>query len=598
MAKEPLQMTTEIPSPESRSVESNSFGAEPKYDDTPIPKASLSHRIIDGFRRDPNLRATPRGVIGANGKVYDVEAANQATADSPLLRKLKGRHLQMIAIGGSIGTGLFVASGKSLSNGGPASVLIAYSLIGIMLFCTVQALGEMAVLFPVAGSFSAYSTRFLDPAWGFAMGWNYAMQWLVVLPLEVVAAAITVQYWGSQISPAVWVTIFLTLIIGINLFGVRGYGEAEFIFSIVKIIAVIGFILLGIVLDIGGGPDASYIGGRYWNNPGAFNNGFKGLCSVFVTAAFAFAGTELVGLAAAETANPRKSLPTAIKQVFWRITLFYIVSLTLVGLLIPYDDRRLIGSSASDAKASPFVIAIENAGIKVLDSVMNVVIMIAVISVGNSSVYGSSRTLAALAEQDQAPKIFAYIDKQGRPLVSILLASALGFLAFLATTDKEQDAFLWMQALSGLSSIFTWGSICLAHIRFRRAWKKQGRKLEELAFRSQAGVLGSWLGFIFNVLVLIAQFWVGFAPVPGSDGKRIEGASNLAQNFFQAYLAAPVVLAFYIGYKIYYRTPFMRSAHMDLQTGVRELNLQELLAEEEVERAAWPKWKKGYKLLC
>lgn len=467
-----------------------------------------------------------------------------------------------------------------------------------MLFCTVQALGEMAVLLPVAGSFSAYSTRFLDPAWGFAMGWNYALQWLVVLPLEVVAAAITVEYWGSAISPAAWVAIFLVIIISINLFGVKGYGEAEFVFSIVKVVAVTGFILLGIILDIGGGPDASYIGGKNWISPGAFNNGFKGLCSVFVTAAFAFAGTELVGLAAAETANPRKSLPTAVKQVFWRIALFYIVSLTLVGLLVPYDDHRLIGSSDADATASPFVIAIQNAGIKVLPSIMNVVIMIAVLSVGNSAVYGSSRTLAALAEQGQAPRIFAYIDRRGRPIVAIMSASALGFLAFLAASSKEEEAFLWMQALSGLSSIFTWGSICLAHIRFRRAWKKQGHTLDELAFRSQAGVLGSWIGFIFNVLVLIAQFWTGIAPVPASNGTRIIGAAALTKNFFAAYLAVPVVLAFYIPYKFYYKTPFMRCRDMDLQTGVRELNLQELLAEEEVERAAWPKWKKTYKFLC
>ena len=468
----------------------------------------------------------------------------------------------------------------------------------MMLFCTVQALGEMAVIFPVAGSFSAYSTRFLDPAWGFAMGWNYALQWLVVLPLEIVAAAITVNYWDNSVSPAAWVAIFLVLIISINLFGVRGYGEAEFVFSIVKVIAVIGFILLGIILDIGGGPGGSYLGGKYWHSPGAFNNGFKGLCSVFVTAAFAFAGTELVGLAAAETANPRKSLPTAVKQVFWRIALFYIVSLTLVGLLVPYNDQRLIGSSASDAKASPFVIAIQNAGIKVLPSVMNVVIMIAVISVGNSAVYGSSRTLAALAEQGQAPMIFAYIDKQGRPIIAILLASALGFLAFLAASDKEEDAFLWMQALSGLSSIFTWGSICLAHIRFRRAWKMSGRKLEQLAFRSQAGVVGSWIGFLFNILVLIAQFWTGIAPIPSSDGKYITGAAARTKNFFAGYLAVPVVLAFYIPYKTYYNTPFVRCKDMDLVTGQRELNLSELLAEEEVEKAAWPKWKKAYKFLC
>ena len=353
--------------------------------------------------------------------------------------------------------------------------------------------------------------------------------------------------------------------------------------------------ILGITLDCGGGPRGGYIGGKYWRNPGAFHNGFKGLCSTFVTAAFAFAGTELVGLAAAETANPRKSLPTAVKQVFWRICLFYIVSLSLVGLLVPYTDGRLLSAtSSSDAKASPFVIAITDAGISALGSVMNLVIMVSVLSVGNSSIFGSSRTLAALADQGMAPKLFAYIDRRGRPLFSILLASVMGFLAFLAASSKEELAFTWMIALSGLSSIFTWGSICLAHIRFRRAWKLQGHSLDELAFRSQPGLIGSWIGFIFNILVLITQFWTGFAPV----GYKEESNSALTETFFEAYLAAPIVLTFYITYKLYYRTPFMRAEDMDLRTGIRELNLAELVAEERAERANWPKWKKAYKFLC
>ncbi|TQS31754.1 hypothetical protein Golomagni_07953, partial [Golovinomyces magnicellulatus] len=201
--------------------------------------------------------------------------------------------------------------------------------------------------------------------------------------------------------------------------------------------------LLGIVLNCGGTPDRGYIGGEYWRNPGAFHNGFKGLCSVFVTAAFAFTGTELVGLAAAETANPRKSLPTAIKQVFWRITLFYIVALTLVGLLVPYTDPRLLGDNEStvDIAASPFVIAIEEAGIEILPSVMNAVILVAVLSVGNSAVFGSSRTLAALANLNQAPKILGYVDRKGRPLVAIIVASAVGLLAYLADV-KHQSTVL------------------------------------------------------------------------------------------------------------------------------------------------------------
>ena len=316
---------------------------------------------------------------------------------------------------------------------------------------------------------------------------------------------------------------------------------------------------------------------------------------MFITAAFAFAGTELVGLAAAETTNPRKSLPTAVKQVFWRICLFYIVSLTLIGLLVPHTDSRLIGSTSQvDAHASPFVIAINNAGLRGLDSVMNVVIMIAVLSVGNSSIYGSSRTLAALAEQRQAPQIFAYIDKRGRPLVAIAVASVVGLLAFLAASPQQDTAFTWMLALSGLSSIFTWASICLSHIRFRKAWAQQGHSLDELAFRSQPGVVGSWIGFIFNILVLVAQFWTGFAPVGHEQKSPLQNTSN----FFEAYLAAPLVLAFYIPYKLWFKTPFMKCMDMDLRTGMRELDLGELLAEERAERASWPRWKKAYKYLC
>lgn len=225
---------------------------------------------------------------------------------------------------------------------------------------------------------------------------------------------------------------------------------------------------------------------------------------------------------------------------------------------------------------------------------MNVVILIAVLSVGNSSVFGSSRTLAALAEQGQAPKILGYIDRKGRPLVAIGVASAIGLVAYAADSGVEGTVLNWMLALSALSSIFTWGSICLAHIRFRQAWKLQGHSLDELAFRSQSGVIGSWIGFLFNCLVLVAQFWVGAWPV----GYGADGGAGQANNFFLNYLAAPIVIIFYLGYKIWFKTPFMRCKDMDLQTGVRELNLPELLAEERAEMAAWPRWKKAYKLVC
>ncbi|KAK0667579.1 amino acid permease-domain-containing protein [Cercophora samala] len=633
---------------------------------------------VNSFRRDPGRRITPATVVqsvggsnrsstvvgggssrssrvGGGGRgsgekerhYFDLHAANFNTANTQLSRELKGRHLQMIALGGTIGTGLFVASGSTLTAGGPASMLLAYAFIGGMLYCTMQALGELAVAFPVAGSFSAYSTRFLDPALGFSMGWNYALQWLVCLPLEIIAASMTVNYWNGDIHRSVFVTIFLVAIVVINLLGVKGYGEAEFIFSVLKVIAVIGFVLLGCVINVGGFPDEGYIGGKFWKDPGAFNNGFKGFCTIFVTAAFAFTGIELVGLAAAEAVNPRKSLPTAIKQVFWRITLFYLISLTLVGLLVPYNHPDLLGAeSFADASSSPFVIAIESAGITILPGIMNAVILVAVVSVGNSSVFGSSRTLAALADQGQAPKILGYVDRRGRPLISILVASAFGLLGYLADLDQPTEILNWLLAMTGLSSIFTWASICLAHIRFRKAWAVQGRSLDELSYLSQAGVTGSWIGLFLNVLVLIAQFWTAAWPIPptlpdpdavddystapeGSHravpttptgngiGVTISSRLDVVHNFFLQCSCVPIIVLFWAGYKVWYRTRVVRLDEIDLDTGRRRAGVvyfrdpkgkrslpafsvgkRELEWEEERERRRMPRWKRVYRFLC
>lgn len=352
------------------------------------------------------------------------------------------------------------------------------------------------------------------------------------------------------------------------------------------------------MINIGGTPTEGYIGGKYWQDPGAFHNGFKGLCSVFVTAAFAFAGTELVGLAAAETANPRKSLPTAIKQVFWRISLFYIVALTLVGLLVPYDNPRLLGAqNSADASASPFVIAIESAGSTVLPGIMNGVILVSVLSVGNSAVYGSSRTLAALADQGQAPKIFGYVDRRGRPLVAVLFASALGLLAYLADAKVQDDFFDWLLAISGLSSLFTWGSICLAHIRFRKAWSARHRSLHDLAFRAQAGVVGSWIGLIANILILVAQLWVAISPIE-NEGDPPLTTSDRVKGFFLLCTALPIVILYFVIHKIWFRTRIIRIEDMDIDTGRRDFRLAVIKAREEEEQMTWPRWKKIYRFLC
>ncbi|KAH7139622.1 amino acid permease/ SLC12A domain-containing protein [Dactylonectria estremocensis] len=533
--------------------------------------------------------------IANHGRLFNLKRANFKSANTLLARELKNRHLQMIAFGGSIGTGLFVASGVALYRGGPASLLMAFVITGIMQFFTMQALGELSVAFPVGGSFANYSTRFLDPSWGFAMGWNYALQYLVVLPLEIIAGSLTTTYWNSHLSKSIFVALFLVFIVGINLLGVRGYGEAEFIFSTVKVIAILGFILLGIIINIMGHPDGGYIGFQYWRDPGAFHHGFKGFASVLVTATFSYAGTEMVGLAAAETASPRKSLPAAVKQVFWRISIFYITSILLVGLLVPYDEPRLLGAKyGADAIASPFVIAIESGGQTILPSVMNGVILVALISVGNTAVYASSRTLAALAEQSLAPKIFAYIDRRGRPLVAILFACVVGLLAFLADTDIHDELFSWLLALSGLSTLFTWASICLCHIRFRTAWKLSGRNLTQLVFRSQVGVVGSWIALGAYGMVLVLQIWVASSPIMTSDTPLT--TAERVKNFFMQVLTVPIILAFYVGHKLRCRTKIVRDGDIDVDTGRKYLQVWNI--EDEEVRRSWPLWKRMYNTMC
>lgn len=550
------------------------------------PNVSGWTKFVDGFKRQEQIDVNSASDTSSSNT--DIEKNNGNTNEQPLKRSLKNRHIQMIAIGGSIGTGLFVGSGAALSSGGPASLIICYSLISTMIFTTIQALGELSVTFPVSGSFLALNSRFLSPAWGFCMAWNYLLQWLIALPLELVACSMTMGYWNADVNPAVWISIFFTLIAMVNLFGVKGFAEVEFSFSVIKIIAVIGFCILGIVINAGGGGSKTgYIGGKFWSTPGAFNNGFTGFCSVFVSAAFAFSGTELVGLTSAETENPRKTLPKATKQVFWRITIFYMVSLTIIGLLVPYNDPRLIGNG-SGAEASPFVIAVRNAGINVFPSIMNGVILIAVLSVANSAVFATSRTLTTLAEQGFVPKIFGYIDRSGRPLVGILTALGFGLLGFLACAPNQSEVFSWMMALSGLSSIFTWMSICLVHIRFRTALKFNNRSTKELVFKAMSGVIGSWWGVILNVIILGFELWSGMFPrgyINGSDGV----------NFMKINLNIIIIILMivvYVSWKGKESKFYVSLSEIDLDKGRREENLEELIAtiaaeKEELKLKPW-----------
>ncbi|KAF8915773.1 amino acid permease/ SLC12A domain-containing protein [Mucidula mucida] len=365
------------------------------------------------------------------------------------------------------------------------------------------------------------------------------------------------------------------------------------------LLVVLMFIFVGIICCAGGGPSSgeygAYVGGKYWNDPGAFANVSRVFLLSRFVCQFAYegfhtdviaAGTELVGLAASETPNPRRSC----LGTFWRITIIFVVSLTIIGLLLPYDEPRLIGGSGSSA--SPFVIVLSHANISGLDDLVNATICISVLSIGLSCVYAGSRTLTALAETGFAPKVFAYVDKSSRPLFSVVAILIFGPIAYVNCSDDGDTVFKWLLALSGLSTIFTWMAICLCHIRFRAAWKAQGHSLEELPFKALGGVWGSWFGVIMNGLVLIAQFYVAVFPV----GESVSGR-DAADSFFSAYLAAPIMIMFYIIGYVWKRQLPKRANAIDLDSGRKSWLTVEDMRTYRAERKKAPWHIRIYRIL-
>ncbi|KAG0672630.1 amino acid transporter [Maudiozyma exigua] len=509
--------------------------------DSSQPRHRLVHRFIDSFK-PPVPEDTDNDNI--------IQQDNDEKPRQQLKKTMKSRHIVMMTLGTGIGTGLLIANAKGLYFGGPASLVIGYGLVSFVTYIVIQAAGELAVAYPtLPGNFNSYMSNFISKPYGFATVWLYSVQWLTVLPLELISATITIKYWTTSVDPDVFVVIIYVVLIFIHLFGVEAYGETEFIFNACKILMIAGFIILSIVINCGGAGNDGYIGGKYWHDPGAFasDNGaqrLKSVCYTLVTGYFSYGGTELFVLSVAEQENPRKSTPIAAKQSIYRIVVIYLLTMILIGFNVPRNSSELMGSADSKTHASPYVLAASIHGVKVVPHFINAVILISMISVANSSLYAGPRLLASLAEQGYGPSFMKYIDRNGRPLWALFICILFGVIGFASSSDKEEQVFTWLAAISGLSELFTWGGIMLSHWRFRLAMSKQGKDLGELGYKANTGVYGSMYGVFFTFLVFIAQFWVALSP-PGSNGEVS------AESFFESYLAFPIWVVSYFGYMIY-----------------------------------------------
>lgn len=460
----------------------------------------------------------------------------------------------MIAIGGSIGTGLFLASGATIANAGPGGALLAYALIGVMIYFLMTSLGELATHNPTSGAFFTYGSKYVEGGFGFALGWNYWYNWAITVAFELVAVQFIMKFWFPDIPGFYWSALFLTVVFAINALTVKGFGESEFFFSLVKVLAIIIFIIIGLVMiaKIMMTPDVATFGN--WSKGEApFVGGLSALIGVAMIAGFSFQGTEMVGVAAGESKDPQKTIPIAIKQIFWRILLFYIVCIFIIGTLIAYDDPRLLQAAATDDVAlSPFTLLYEQAGFAFAASVMNAVILTAILSAGNSGMYSSTRMLFDMARKGSAPKAFARLDPRGVPMNALYATTAIAALCFLTTFIGEEQVFNWLLNMSGMCGFIVWLGIAVSHYRFRKGYLAQGYKLEDLAYRAKFFPFAPWFAFTLCAIVVLGQNYQAVL-----DGEWLAVLST--------YIGILLFLAIWLGYKWKYKTKLIPYQQMDVQ---------------------------------
>ncbi|KAH6647559.1 AAT family amino acid transporter [Truncatella angustata] len=472
---------------------------------------------------------------GANGQVIDSGGTKRA---------IKSRHAQMIAIGGTIGTSLFVASGQALAVGGPALLLIAYIVMSLMVYGIVTAVIEVGTHLPISGAtMSMHCGRYVSKSLGVALGYLYFYSFGIIAAYELTAATIIIDYWPHGVHVAVWITVLMAVVIALNIFPVRVYAESEFWFAGIKVAMITGLLILSLVLMLGGGPDHERLGFRYWYDPGAVNESIVGgaggrfvaFLRVWILSGFSFYfGPELIIVTSGEMRNPQKNLPIASRQFFYRLIFFYVLSALAIGAICASNSPGLV-SGAGNANASPWVIAIHNAGIEILPSVVNAGILTSAWSSGSSYLYMSSRSIYSLAISGHAPKTLARCNRWGVPYNSIMAASLFLPLAYMVCNSEAGVVFNWFINLTNTAGYTSWIICCVTIVRFRKACEAQGITSP---YRSPIQPWAAWICMIlFTVLCLLNGFTVFF---PGNWS---------TPGFFSAYVGIPIFLLIWLRHK-------------------------------------------------
>jgi len=440
-----------------------------------------------------------------------------------LQRSLKNRHIQMIALGGAIGTGLFYGSGTTIKLVGPG-ISLSYIIGGIAIFFIMRALGEMSVDEPVSGSFSHYADRYWGDFAGFFSGWNYWFCYIVVSMAELSVVGVYINYWFPAVPTWVSALVFLISITLVNLINVKAFGEFEFWFSLIKVVAIVAMILFGFfIIFLGFGNNGHPIGlSNLWAHGGYLPNGVWGLLLSLVIVMFSFGGVELIGITAGEAHHPEKSIPKAINQVVWRILIFYVGALLVLTIIYPWN---LVGTTGS-----PFVEIFAKIGIPAAAGILNVVVLTAALSTYNSGLYSNGRMLHSLALHGSAPKIFTRLSKAGAPVAGVVFSSALTLIAVILNFLVPGKVFLYLISVATIAAIFNWAMILITHLKFRGI-KQEAGEADKLAFKLPFYPISNYvtLAFLAMVIGLMA-----FIP----------------DMVYSLYIGPVWILILYIGYKL------------------------------------------------
>ncbi|OAG41603.1 hypothetical protein AYO21_04067 [Fonsecaea monophora] len=498
-------------------------------------------------------------------EVQEGEAAAVVENVDSLKRRLSNRQMQLIAIGGSIGTALFVSIGYGLIEGGPGSLFIAFTLYSCALGLVNSCMAEMAVFMPVSGSFIRMGSKWVDEAFGFMVGWNFFIYEAVLIPWEIAALNLVLTYWSDNI-PKVAICLGCIVLYGlINLFAVKWYGESEFWLSGGKVILV--FIVFGFtfVTMVGGNPQHDAYGFRYWNNPGAFAEyvttgalgRFEGFLGALFMAAFTIVGPEYVAMVSGEAMYPRKHLKQAFKTVYWRFGIFFIVGALCVGIVVPYNDPTLNdvlnGGSAGTAGASAYVIAMQNMGISVLPDIVNALLVTSIFSAGNTYVYCASRTLYGLSLDGHAPKFLQKCTKAGVPIYCFFVTMLFPLLSLLTLGTSSTQVITWLTNLTEASQIIDFIVMCIIYLFFYRALKAQGYDRNTLPYRGWGQPYVAWVALIFMIFIVGTYGYTTFLPGWWDVGV-----------FFSYYTMCFVCPLLYVGWKIVKKTKIVKPEEADL----------------------------------